>query len=118
MPKKLSVQARKNSAGIVIPSGQEIFDGLMRKIEPELVTSNLPKLDAPYAKETPAQHKKRYARYSKAFMQYKKEFKAWSAKLQKAVAAYKKALFKAAEKHALGDEGNVLADLEAKMQSL
>ena len=97
--------------GFAVPSGAEIYDAIMRKIEPELIRANLGKLDTPYKNETEAKHSARYRRYSKAFAAYKKAFSVWSLNLKKAVQAYKRAVFKASEKISKREE-------EAKMQAL
>lgn len=103
--------------GKPLPTGQEIYDRLMQKIEPELMLKNLKKLDAPYKKETASARKKRYARYAKAFKTYKAQYKAWVAKLNLAIAAYKRAVVKASERVSKAKEDSALADLEAQMKA-
>lgn len=119
MPTTTSTQAAGRSAkyigGVKIPTGQEIYDGLMRKIEPELLTKNLKTLDAPYKKETEAARTARYKRYSKAFTGYKKAFKAWSATFKRAVNAYKRSSVKAAEQAAKSEEETMMSNLESQM---
>ncbi len=120
MPKKTSTTALKKRAvlgGKSLPSGQEIYDRLMSKIEPELVLSNLKKLDAPYKKETKAARKKRYARYAKAFKEYRSEYKTWLTKLTVAVQAYKRAVVKASERASKEKEVSALSELEAQMKA-
>jgi hypothetical protein len=120
MPTKKSSQGPKklrSLGGVALPTGQQIYDRLMSKIEPELVLSNLKKLDAPYKKETKAEHKKRYARYAKAFKTYRTQYKIWLSNVSKAIQIYKRAVVKASEKAVRAKEDAALADLEAQMKS-
>ncbi len=95
-----------------------MYDAIMSRVEPELVTKNLKKLDAPFTKETPDERKARYQRYSKAFVTYKKIFKQWATKLKGAVSAYKRARTRAAESIVKKEEANIISSLEAQMNSL
>ncbi len=121
MPTTDSVTAMKKRTvrgGIALPTGQEIYDRIMKTIEPELVLSNLKKLDVPYKKETPAKRKARYARYTKAFKEYRIQYKAWITKLNLALQAYKRVVIKSSERKTLTDEQSLLAALESQMSSL
>jgi hypothetical protein len=113
VPKK---HALLESFGIKVPTGQQVYDALMRKIEPELITANLKKLDAPYKNESEADRKARYKRYSKAFQEYKKQFKDWSDNLRNAVKNFRRAVIKAAEKKNRTEEETAMQALEAQMQ--
>jgi len=120
MPKAKSSKAPRKRVlfqGKALPTGQEIYDRLMLTIEPELVLGNLKKLDAPYTKETKPQRKKRYARYAKAFKEYRTQYKAWLARVNTAIAAYKRAVVKASEKVSKKKEDAALADLEKQMKA-
>ncbi len=120
MPKTKSSKAPRKRVlfqGKALPTGQEIYDRLMSKIEPELVLGNLKKLDAPYKKETAANRKKRYARYGKAFKEYRTQYKVWLARVNTAIAAYKRAVVKASEKVSKKKEDAALADLEKQMKA-
>ncbi len=120
MPKHNLTPAPKKRpmfGGKSLPTGQEIYDLLMVKIEPELVFRNLQKLDAPYTKETPAKRKTRYARYKKALKEYQKQYKAWTLKLNNAIKAYKRAVVQASEKNTKKKEDAALADLEEQMNA-
>ena len=55
---------------------EEIYNLLMRQIEPELVTDMLPQLGELYPDETPAEWKKRQERYQRAFALYEERFTA------------------------------------------
>ncbi|MEQ1849176.1 MAG: hypothetical protein ABL890_01145 [Candidatus Peribacteraceae bacterium] len=104
-------------AGFRFPTGEEIYDGIMSKIEPELLTANLKTLDAPYANETKEAHDARYARYSTAFATYKVEYAKWVSELHQAVAAYKRAVRKASEGVEGEQEAALLKNLEDQFAS-
>ena len=113
MPTQKKSTARK----IRILSGTEIYDGIMSRIEPELLSTNLKKLDAPYKKETKDQHAARYKRYGKAFVEYRKRYAAWAKNFKRALKAYKRAVVKAVERLTKGKEDQVLLDLEAQIKT-
>lgn len=115
-PKNLSGYAATLRA-LKFPSGAEIYDAIMGRIEPELLRANLKKLDAPYKDETPAQKKKRYARYSKAFALYRTAFKAWSERLKRAIRKYQKTFTKVIESANRTKEDKALSDLEQQILS-
>lgn len=49
-----------------LENGTTLYDFFMSHIEPDLVSTNLEKLDAPYKGETKAEHDDRYAQYQVA----------------------------------------------------
>ena len=53
---------------------EEIYNLLMGRIEPELVTDMLPKLESLYPNETAEEWKKRQVRYARAFALYEERF--------------------------------------------
>lgn len=83
---------------IVLPTGEHVYDTIMRRIEPELVLSNLDSLDTPYAGETDTDRSRRYKRYAKAFAQYREQYGVWVQSLKNAAQVYKKAVLRATEK--------------------
>jgi hypothetical protein len=48
----------------------ELYDMLMRSIEPDLLSFNIPKLDGHYAGETPEERAERMDRYRVAYEQF------------------------------------------------
>jgi len=55
---------------VPVPSGTEIYDALMSKIDTDLLTANIPTLDAQYAGETAEEKKVRYERYQESYKKY------------------------------------------------
>ncbi len=119
MPKKAAAKKSlpKTFQGMKVPTGQEVYDGIMKRIEPELVTANLKKLDAPYKKEKPAARAARYKGYAKSFKVYKKAYKTWASNLKKAAQNYKKVLLKTTEVINRKGDDAALKSLESQMQS-
>ena len=73
----------------VLPSGSEFYDELMSAIEPELVSAQLPLLEARYANETDAQKADRQARYDAAFAEFDRQAAERMAVLEQEVHSYK-----------------------------
>jgi len=75
------MSSAQDSAGIpVIPakrSGEEIYNGIMREIEPELTTDQIPLAKEKYKDETPEQKKARGERYAKAMEEYERRYAAY-----------------------------------------
>ncbi|MDD5623293.1 MAG: hypothetical protein PHI23_01125 [Candidatus Peribacteraceae bacterium] len=92
-------------------SGEEIYDAIMREIEPELVTDQLPLLKEKYKEETPEQKNERGARYQKAFEEYDRRYKLYLSAQHEKVRQFKKSALGFVEAHTNQDDA-------AKMQSL
>lgn len=104
------------SAGFAIPTGQELYDLLMAKIEPDLVTDQLPLLDAKYAKETPAQIKARAERYEKAFAEYDRQLAEYLGKLKEKVHEFQTTARQSIEHEVKEKEEKKLTSLEDEIQ--
>ena len=104
-----------SSAGIpAIPAkrtGREIYDSIMREIEPELLSTELPNLDEMYKDDTPAQAKERAERYIRAMEEYEKRYAQYRQDQEAHTRAFKLGAIHCVEQKAAGDE-------QAKMQSL
>jgi hypothetical protein len=68
---------REQFMALQIPSPDELYDSIMKGIEPELVRANLDNLDALYAADTPAEKEARGKRYDAAFDEYEKQLSHW-----------------------------------------
>ena len=78
------------SDDLVFPTGGEIYDTLMMQIEPELVSANIPLLDAEYVGESEADRALRYERYTRAYATYDKVFQQWQKNLSSSVQVYRR----------------------------
>ncbi len=97
-------------------TGEQVYDSIMSRIEPELVLTNLEELDAPYADETEDERSLRYERYGKAFVKYREAYTAWIQSLSSAVSAYKKAVMRASEDVNKADEDSALESITSQIQ--
>lgn len=61
---------------------QQLYDVVMRDIEPDLLSYNTPKLAEFYKDETAAEHAKRMERYQVAYTQFKSAWGAFLTKVQ------------------------------------
>ncbi len=100
-----------------VPSGDEIYDALMSKIEMELITVNLPMLDEQYADETPDERKARYERYQRAYEQYDLAFAEWIKTFHLAVEACRREVMKMAEEKDRVADAVAMNALEAAFET-
>lgn len=98
-----------------IPSGVEIYDSLMGKIEPELVTREIPLLPQKYQNETSEATRSRAERYKAAWYTYKERFAAYKAELHEQVKRYSKQTVTALEESAKQAEALALEEIEKLM---
>lgn len=101
-----------------IPQGNEVYDMLMAKIEPDLVTTQLPLLDAKYKNETPAEAKSRSERYEKAFAEYDKQMEEYLANLRTQVRVYQSTARASVEHEERAKEEQELTGLEQAMSAI
>lgn len=107
-----------STPSIVIPSGEEIYNALMSKINPELLSTNIDMLDAPYPNETEEEHAARYQRYSRDFAQYEKDYAAWLSGVHAELHTYKKEALRLSEAQSRKEEASFFTDLESQMNAL
>ncbi len=99
------------------PSGDEVYDGIMSTIEPDLTTSQLPLLAQKYQNETPDEASTRSARYTKAFAEYDRRYAAFTVQLESAVHTYQKIAVASVEEHSKMKEERDLSNLEQSMSA-
>ena len=97
----------------LIPSGQQVYDAIMGRIEPELQSTNLPYLAERHQGETPLQKKSRMKRYTKAFKDYDKQYKAWITEVRKKVEVRREQAFKTAEQRQRTSDDTAMTTLES-----
>lgn len=100
-----------------IPTGAQVYDALMARIEPELVSANLPTLDVKHAGENALQRAARYARYSKAFAAYDLAFRQWMTELSQAVQLFRRRAIRSAEEKSRGHEHHELTSIESQLEA-
>lgn len=77
-------------ASVRLPTAREVYDAIMGGIEPELVTDQLPLLDAKYANETPVEKTVRMERYGRAFVAYEIAYEAYEQSIRRSADACRK----------------------------
>jgi hypothetical protein len=97
---------------VTLPTGADVYNGIMSEIEPDLVNDMIPLLDMKYAGETPIQNAARLARYRAAYDEYAVRFAAWAEEMSTLVQKYRKSALKLEEKQSLEKESSVLTSLE------
>ena len=99
------------------PNGQAIYDYLMAKIEPDLVTAAMATLEKKYAGETDKQRTARNARYQAAFAEYDRTYAALLAQAKQQMHAFEHGVAKVTEHISRVDEGTDMQSLESAMAS-
>lgn len=94
----------------------QLYDMLMRDIEPDLLSYNIPKLDEYYKGETEEQHDKRMKRYEVAYKTFETVFRDFMNDVQDEVRDSKRNSLREEENQARNQEENQLASLEAAFE--
>ena len=105
----------QNPQAPLLPEGEEFYDNLMSQIEPELVSSQLPLLEARYAGETEEQKAVRQARYDAAFEEFDRRAAEEMAGLEHEVHAYKVTTMREAEAASREQEAVDMSVLESSI---
>tara|TARA_Y100000310_G_C20363210_1_gene659964 strand:+ start:84 stop:461 length:378 start_codon:yes stop_codon:yes gene_type:complete len=98
-----------------MPSGAEVHDALMKSIDEDLLTTNLPSLDEKYADETPEERSARAERYKAALVQYDTAFEAWEKGVDGKVDAYKQSVLSHAKEQSGESDADKMSELESEI---
>ena len=113
--------ANTNSTSLPLPpaikSGMEVYDSIMREIEPELTSDKLPLLEEFKKTDSPEQAGERKARYDKAFEEYDKRYKTYLTGEQDKVHNFKRDVLRYMEADANKDDDNRLQALESSLST-
>ena len=96
-----------------IPNGEDLYNQLMRDIEPDLTTDQLPLLTERYASETPEEATDRKNRYKNAYEKYDGVFHEYIKSLTEQVHVYRKQALHSAEEKSRLKEQEHLQELES-----
>ncbi len=99
----------------ILPDGEGFYDAIMSLIEPELISTQLPLLEARYAGETPEQQEARQARYEAAFAEFDSRAAEEIAKLEHDVHDYRTASQKEMEEANRQQESADILTLESSI---
>ncbi len=103
---------------LIFQTGTEVYNSIMREIEPELLQDSIPLLEMKYANETPVAKKQRGERYRLAFEEYDRRYAAFELELQGKVRSFQKAAMKTAENSARTQDEADMVSLESSLSSL
>lgn len=102
----------------VLPvNGKELYDSLMSKIEPELVSAELPLLAQKYSNEPDDLKKERLARYAAAFKKYDEAYQIFLAGLRQVIKQYKTDSFSWAESISGEKEGHAMEQINTQIST-
>jgi len=94
-----------------LPTGTQIYDGIMGKIEPELTTAMLETLEEKYRDESTEEHQMRMARYDVAFAEYDKQYGSFLMRLKVRADACRKSARKSSEEADSAQENEHVTEL-------
>jgi len=115
IPMPNPVQTSGTSMPFSIPSGQEVYDSIMREIEPDLTFDAVMKLETKYANESAADKKARMERYKKAFVTYQERYKAFQQKQQSDIRLVGRSMQKNVESKSSEMDNSDIQDIESAM---
>lgn len=75
-----------------IPDGRPLYDSIMGRIEPQLVSDNLPRLESVLAEQTEEQRLATRRRHRSAIERYRKEYDAFVSHLDGNIRRFKAAV--------------------------
>ncbi|MCK5017645.1 MAG: hypothetical protein KAS32_11325 [Candidatus Peribacteraceae bacterium] len=104
-------QTQKSSG--TIPTGKQIYDGIMKNIEPDLLSDNLSKIKEQHAGETEEEHKERMERYKVAFAKYDELYVQWLTRVKTAVKEKREEARKKAEIMSDTEDEVILQNIES-----
>ncbi|OGJ56027.1 hypothetical protein A2635_04955 [Candidatus Peribacteria bacterium RIFCSPHIGHO2_01_FULL_51_9] len=100
---------------IKIPSGEEVYNAIMGRIDPDLLTGTIPTLETKYKGESEMQRAARLERYKKAYKEYDRQYAAWTQEVQVLVARARREALQSAEKKERVKEEQILQSLDSQM---
>lgn len=109
------------TTGVQVPQilqGQQVYDNIMGRIEPELTTTTVKTLKEKYKDETPEQAKERAKRYSAAFAEYDKQYQEYKLNLERSMHQFQRGLGTHFEQKSRNDESGQMSTIEAAFSQI
>lgn len=97
----------------IVHNGQEVYDAIMRMIEPELTSDQIPLLEEKYKDETQEERTKRIEKYNKAFAEYDIAVAAFTSELKSQTEANRRNALSSAERKTRVEEEEKLQQIES-----
>ena len=99
------------------PTADQVYDRIMKDIEPELLTVSNPTLAEKYKDETPEESQARAERYQKAYAEYDKKYEAYMLEFDGMVRGLQHEAVGVVEGESKKGDDDALATLESGMAS-
>ncbi len=110
-------QTHTDGTTAVFPTGTQVYDTLMSRIEQDLTTAHLPTLKEKYKDETPEESSARQKRYELAYFLYDQAFAHWANDLHQTVHEYRRESLKNTEAKARTGDLSVMTNIEEAFAS-
>lgn len=98
-------------------SAKQIYDELMQRIEPDLMSSSLPYLDELYAGESPEQHRMRMEHYAIAFTIFDEAVQKLSAMMSEDIRMWGKNMQQIAKGESAAKDVSAIQSIEQALDS-
>lgn len=112
------VSADQGVLPVQIPSAEDIYDALMGDIEPELVSTHIPKLKDKYINETAADRQARMERYQQAYEELNNRYEEWLTEIKKLFSDFKRQALQLAEEEIKAKEAAQIANFDAQLDAI
>lgn len=96
-------------------SGQELYDTIMRDIEPDLLSSNVETLAVAYETQSPEEKAERADRYRQAFAEYERRLAQYQLQWDMQLSAYKRQAISYIEHQSQSNEAAELQNIESSI---
>lgn len=100
-----------------IKGGEEVYNMIMKEIEPDLTTENLPNNEKKYEGETESQTVARAQRYQDAFLEYTNQYAEYKKQQDDEVRSYGRNIMKATENTFVAEDESAMSDLESAISN-
>ncbi len=96
----------------------DLYNSIMREIEPDLTTDRIPLLKEKYKDEKPEDRKARAERYNVAFAEYQKRMASWTQGMTENIQAFQRKALSSTEEQSRVEEKKEMDDLESAISAL
>lgn len=98
-------------------SAEELYDSIMREIEPDLTTAEIETIDSKYPNETEDEHKARLEQYALAFVIFDETLEEFQTEKKDEIREIKNEMQKLAEQEAHQEDEKIMNKLEQSIDS-
>lgn len=106
------MDTKTDTAAVPVWSAEELYDSLMREIEPDLTTDQIENLETKYPNETPEDAKARLEHYALAFVIFDESLAEWDTDRKEEIRLIKAEMQHIAEEKATAEDADALDKIE------